>query len=643
MKKNERFFSALNGIGDKYILEADPTKKKGFNIKKFAILAACFCLVFTSLNLWLFLPIRNIPENISQYRNSEYYPIIEKLNEYNTGVPKFKNNFSMILNAISNLSINGVKGEGLGYIDRFPTYNDIIEGDKPVTDVTDNQVSGVIETDIIKRSDEYIFYLYAGELYIYNIAGEDTKCISSFSFNKFLNKDEVTYYSLNGAEFFLSSDKSTAIFIFDGFTKTKERDYGFVKVLALDVSDPKNEESLVIKNEFTITGSFSDARFVDGKLLLVSEFYAPKDVDFSKEENFLPQYKCGDNEFQTVGLGDIIVPDKLTSSRYQVISLLDINTLDFDDCTALLSYSSTLYVSKEAIYITRSFNNKQKEDKIVKTTSQTEICGISYADGELKELGRITINGNVKDQYSLDEYEGILRVATTTNVNFYKETIFYRDDYSVVDVVNTNSGRNANLYCIDLSDWSIRAKVEDFAPWGEEVKSVRFDKDSAYICTAIMVTDPVFFFDLSDLDNITYKDTGNILGFSSSLIQFKDGFLVGIGVDGSGEFKLEIYEETKNGVESVDAYTANASYSLEYKSYFIDRENGLIGLGLYCYDKYDGASAQRYVLLHFDGYKIREVINVGLQAPNVYMRGCLIDGYFYIFGGENFNVIKLGY
>ena len=96
MKKDERFFQVLNGIGDKYILEADPTKKKRLNIKKIAILAACFCLVFTSLNLWLFLPIKNIPKNISQYRESEYFTIIEKLNEFNTGVPKFKNNFSSI-------------------------------------------------------------------------------------------------------------------------------------------------------------------------------------------------------------------------------------------------------------------------------------------------------------------------------------------------------------------------------------------------------------------------------------------------------------------------------------------------------------------------------------------------------------------
>ena len=46
MKKDEKFFQALNGIGDKYIIEADPTKKKGFNIKKFALVAACVCLVF---------------------------------------------------------------------------------------------------------------------------------------------------------------------------------------------------------------------------------------------------------------------------------------------------------------------------------------------------------------------------------------------------------------------------------------------------------------------------------------------------------------------------------------------------------------------------------------------------------------------
>lgn len=648
MKKDERFFQALNGIGDKYILEADPTKKKGFNIKKFAILAACFCLVFTTLNLWLFLPIRSIPGNISMYRDSEYFPLIEKLNDYNTGAPKYNNNFEMLYDKLSDLGglrFNDVKGDSFiedGTVDR---NDSVLEGapsngenKDEVEDVTDNQVAGVIETDIIKRSDKYIFYLYDGVLNVYDIAGKESKVVSSFSFNSLFNEDDMAYHDLTAAEFFLSSDYSTAVFIVDAWTKTQERNCRYAKVFALDVSDP--EKGITLKNEFSISGSFTDARFTDGKLLFISQFYVPKNVDFAKEEEFLPQYDCGDG-FRSVDLGDIIAPEKLTSSRYQVISLLDINTLEFYDCTALLSYSDTLYVSKSTIYLTRLFSDVEKEKSIVKTTSKTEICGISYLDGELKEVGRVTVNGSLKDQYSLDEYEGILRVATTTNVNSYKETILGRDDIFIdevdIDWKNTINGTNASLYCIDLSDWSIRAKVENFAPWGEDIKSVRFDKDTAYVCTAVLVTDPVFFFDLSDLDNITYKDTGNIEGFSTSLIQFGDGFLLGIGRGGSENFKIEIYEETEDGVNSVCKYTANASFSSEYKAYFIDREKGLIGLGLIYYDS---TTTEKYVLFGFDGYEIREVLSVPLLVNLNYVRAVLIDDNFYIFNGNALNVVE---
>jgi len=640
MKKDERFFSALNGIGEKYILEADPTKKKRLNIKKIAILAACFCLVFTSLNLWLFLPIKNIPKNISQYRESEYFTIIEKLNEFNTGVPKFKNNFSMISYALSNLSFGSVKGEGTNGVDgidkNFPTYEGDIFEDSTAEDITDNQVSGVIETDIIKKSDKHIFYFYNGLLNVYDIAGKDSGIVASFSLNSLLEKDDSSYND-NASEFFLSDDYSTAIFIVDAWTKTQEGANSFIKVLALDVSDP--EKGITLKNEFSITGLFTDARFTDGKLLLVSQFYVPKNADFSKEEEFLPQYDNGSG-FMSVDLDDIIIPEKLTNSRYQVVSLLDINTLEFYDCTALLSYSTDLYVSRDAIYMTRQFTNETKDGNVISNKIMTEICGISYTGGKLEVIGKATVNGSVKDQYSLDEYEGILRVVTTTNIRSYNNSFFANVDGIITDAPTVSTETNANLYCIDLSNWSIRARVENFAPWGEDVKSVRFDKDSAYVCTAVTITleDPVFFFDLSDLDNITYKDTGTIKGFSNSLVQFGDGFLLGIGRgDGDENLKIEIYEEAAEGVVSVCKYTANAYYSGEYKSYYINREKGLFGLGLVYYTP---ISEDRYVLLGFDGYELREILSVPIQTNPHFVRAVLIDDYFYIFDGLNFNVIE---
>ena len=153
-------------------------------------------------------------------------------------------------------------------------------------------------------------------------------------------------------------------------------------------------------------------------------------------------------------------------------------------------------------------------------------------------------------------------------------------------ILNTSNGTSASLYCIDLAKWEVVASVENFAPKGEVVQSVRFDKNYAYVCTAVQLTDPVFFFDLSDLNNITYKETGNIEGFSTSLINLGDGYLLGIGRgDSWSSVKVEVYRESESKVESVCSYEIkNGSYSQNYKSYYVNRDTGMFGFGYYDYE-----------------------------------------------------------
>ena len=100
--------------------------------------------------------------------------------------------------------------------------------------------------------------------------------------------------------------------------------------------------------------------------------------------------------------------------------------------------------------------------------------------------------------------------------------------------------------------------------------------------------------------------------------------------------KIEVYEESETGVVSVAAYEKNANFSQDYKAYFIDRENQLVGLAIYDYNR-----AERYIVLHFDGFQLREVLNVEFLANPDECRATLIDGYMYILGQENFKVEEL--
>jgi uncharacterized secreted protein with C-terminal beta-propeller domain len=268
---------------------------------------------------------------------------------------------------------------------------------------------------------------------------------------------------------------------------------------------------------------------------------------------------------------------------------------------------------------------------------------VDYTENGFSHRGSVTVDGYLKDQYSLDEHNGILRAVTTTNADIiYSSTEDGRLNAAPDFIPEALIGTSANLYCIDLSTLQTVGSVIGFAPRGETVRSVRFDGDMAYVCTAVQLKDPVFFFDLSNVAEITYTETGTIEGFSTSLIQLSDGFLLGIGVgDTGGELKIEVYEETEDGVRSVCAYELDpAVYSTEYKSYYIDRQNQLVGIGVIDNSRYND-EACRYILLHFDGYELTELINVHLDGIPAHMRGVYIDGYMYMFGANSYKVEKV--
>lgn len=651
MRKDEKMLRSLELIDDKYIEEADPTKvkrkKKNTMLLRLAVgFAACFTVLLTSINLWLFIPFSTEPPDVSRYSDSEYYPLIRQLNALTYRKPDYKNNFEKLIGSISqNIDDSGEGFYGVESMQPNAPGNQYEE-------VTDNQVEGVIEGDLIKRSDKYIYYLNVdnGSLNVYTIEGENSSKVSAYT----ITIKDAFSKNIHDWEFYLSNDCTTVTVIapYSAVTNDTWEPTTRTQVVSLDVSDPTNIRKT---DSIDIAGNYTSSRMVDGKLLLLNEYYIGYHLNFDYESTFLPQIDIG-NGFESIPMDDIITPETLTTPRYTVVCKLDEKTLELEDASAFLSYSETIYVSNENVYATRSYSDITKENDGYKTTvSMTEISALSYTGDQFEQLGGITVKGSVKDQYSLDEYEGILRVVTTTSLTRTKE--WSDGEIASITVDRSSNGTSASLYCIDLDSWEVVAAVADFAPKGESVQSVRFDGDSAYVCTAVVVTltDPVFFFDLSDLDNITYKDTGVIKGYSSSLINLGDGFLLGVGVgDDPSTLKLEVYEESEKGVVSVSAYEIeNAQYSTDYKSYLVDREHRLFGLGVTdwsfetdgYYNETDAYyNPYRYMLFYFDNYELRVLVDEALNFDNAYKRAVYIDDYLYMFanGEDNVKVVKVG-
>ena len=610
MKKDD-ILRAVGEIDDEYIAEAAPVRKKRvFSWQKIAAIAACIAIVFTSLGLYLFLPGDIFTPDVTKHAGSEYYEIITRIEPFYRKGPS--NKFDEIF---------GATAEDDGLIFEPSAGGDVAEdvSNGQYVEVTDNQVSGVIESDLIKRSKTQIFYLNLDTIYVYSINGEASELAGSYTIPK---ANDAKYSYTQKYEMYLSDDASTVTLIAPYYSK----DHGAATaIISIDVSNPRE---IGEKGRVCVYGSYLSSRLTDGKLLVISS-YRPEEPNYKKPETFVPKINTGAG-VELLPADSIVYPDELNSALYTVVTSLDANTLAHGGTCAFLSYSEQLYVSDNAVYATRGYADEQLNGIARVYTRRTDVSKLSYAGDKLEFCGTFTVDGTVKDQYSLDEHNGTLRIVTTT------------EKYGA-NVPNLST--NANLYCIDATTFEVLAIVESFAPWGESVRSARFDGDTAYVCTSIQLSDPVFFFDLSNVNNITYTETGTIEGFSTSLINFGDGFLVGIGVGStSSTLKIEVYTEEGDAVIPLCSYELeNTYYSTEYKSYYVDRENQLIGLGIRSYsgEKFNDKGGTGYILLSFDGFSLNELLAMNVDGEPGAMRGVYIDDCFYILSEDDLIVKKI--
>ncbi len=603
-------------------LKDNKKQKLTFNFAIASKVFACLLIIglFVYINIYLFSPFPTSPKSMSKYKDNEYYEVIDKINVLTFDKPIYKNNADRIINGIGRFFKNLFSFK-FGVGDSVPPTSEAPGAS--YVETTDNQVAGIIEGDLIKRSSEHIFYLDKDILKVFSIEQENSKMISQLEL-----ASHIPLFNANrDTEMYLSKDCKT-ITIINPYGYNQNNTIVTVAI-NIDVSDVLN---LKFTNYIEIAGQYLSSRLVNDELLIITNFYIYENMlDYEETETFIPFYKVN-NEINFVKGENIEIAENASNTTYSVLTKINQKTLDVIDQGAFLSYSSNVYVSNEFIYLTNPFILKTDINtyNAYSEISYTEISIVNYKN-EFIEKGTISIQGNVLNQYSMDEYNGYLRVVTTVNISNLKQ---YPDYVSLF-----SREINCNLFIIDLETNNVINSVLKFAPNGESVKSVRFDKDIAYVCTAVERTDPVFMFNLSDVHDIKVKDTGTIPGFSTSLINLNNGYLLGMGEDEYGQAKVEIYKESNNNVISVCSYVVNNSTpSSFYKSYFIDRENNLFGFGYY---RYDQGYQKRYCLLQFNIDELIVIFDVKHGDNPTRNRAVLIDGYFYLFGDKDFKVERI--
>lgn len=277
------------------------------------------------------------------------------------------------------------------------------------------------------------------------------------------------------------------------------RSFSFADVY--DISDPQRP---VFLKGHEMEGSYQSSRKNGDIVYLVTNSYPSGGI-------VLPMMKdttVSNTEF-SMKIGDVMIMPGHPCPGYLIISAINVSNGDKTEVEAITAYGAAMYMNDSTMYL--AFNDTGASTSIIKF--KLEGMKVGYA-------GSGDVPGYLLNQFSMDEYQGNLRVATT------------------VWEKNSNS-----LYILDPS-LNIMGSVENLAK-GETIYSVRFIKDNGYVVT-YRTMDPLFVFDLSDPKKPVLTGELEVPGFSSYLHPIGDDLLLGIGAD-----TYDIYRKDSSGKDVV--------------------------------------------------------------------------------------------
>ena len=390
-----------------------------------SVLSTVACAVIIAFSCVLFVPFDPPANPMDAYKNNEYYAVIKPLNarfESKKKTPVYKNNYEKWTAALKDIFSFGMEGgsnampdysvnDSATQVPEVPEYDEDFGNGDEYVETTDNQVAGVIEGDLFKRTKTHIFYLSNMALQVYTIDGENSQKISEFV----VTTAGKTVFT---PEMYLSADGKTVTVVRSILSVQGGKRY--TEVVTLDVSNPME---ITERERNYLSGQYVSSRSTNGKLLIVNNFNVSKMPNFDDYASYIPQYGDSMDAMKLVNSEDIIVPETIITNQHTVVMELDQTTGETMDCMALYCYSADMYVSQSNLYLTRNYvdygttantDDDMQHSMPYYAENMTEIICISYGES-LEKIGGVTVSGFVLNQYSMDEYNGIFRVVTTIN------------------------------------------------------------------------------------------------------------------------------------------------------------------------------------------------------------------------------------
>ena len=458
---------------------------------------------------------------------------------------------------------------------------------------TNEQVAGVNEADIVKTDGKFIYIANGNSINIVKSNNGNPEVIDIISMPIDLKTNQSIYlselYIDSGRLVVLGSRNSYDIWMKpmpEPVDKTISimppirtgKSYTYCGVYEIN----NNGNSRLLK-EFEIEGSMLSNRKIDNVVYLVVN----KSLNYyqqSSNDN-VPMYRdtSTSNEYMALSIDNIMYYPSNPSPNYVIVAAIDI--MDIKKATnieALLGSGTQIYMSNEALYIAA-------QDYRPIWGSITNISKLTIDSLKIGFAGGGVVDGTILNQFSMDEYNGNLRIATT----------------------NWQGNSKNSLYILDENLNKI-SSIENLAP-GEKIYSVRFIADKGYIVTFRQI-DPLFVIDLSNPTSPRVTGELKVPGFSNYLHPLSKDILLGIGqhVDektGSQEgIKLSIFDVSNEGkprelssliLGGIGSY---AEVLYNHKALMLNLENDMIA-----FDASLSNVKEPYQTSYFNGAVILEV------------------------------------
>lgn len=403
---------------------------------------------------------------------------------------------------------------------------------------TNIQVENVDEADITKTDGDYIYSLSEDKVIITDVKDEtQIKIVAEID-----SKNSNTIPS----DLILYHDKLIVISEEMKTTSSYYYSYNNSNTTMVSVYDISNKEQPKEIKNYQLEQPYYTSRCINGRLYVISSGYL-------KEENDeIVTYYYEDGKQIDPGYKGIKRIKGIDTTDQTILSMLDLNNIDESvKVNSYLMDVQNAYVSENNIYLLEEKyeGSYTSAPKISSIFGFYGILGAFVDDNEydygtytyiykfnLLEDGSIQYDKKAKEkgqtinQFSIDEYEGNLRVA------------LYNNEGSRIVIFNNEMEKIG--------------ETEKLAE-GEKMYSSRFLGNKAYLVTYKTV-DPLFVVDLSNPEEPQVLGELKIPGYSTYLHPYDENHLIGIGM----QTEEKIYRDSSGRVTSTAAVITGMKMAL---------------------------------------------------------------------------------